>query len=259
MNDRPLQLALREVRGIYSSPRTLAIMAVIAVALGMAGPFGTFVDLAIGPRFAYWVAVVFSTYGVGTFFAWIVLTLLGERVKSRWANVLVIGLSSSLPVTLTVALLDLVFLANDFVAPARLAVLWSYCLVIAMGIGLIIVLTQPEAAAAAPAVEKAPPGILARLPLQARGKLSHMSMQDHYVDIVTDRGHALVLLRLGDAMKETGEIEGLQIHRSHWIALQAVKRVHKAAGKISVEMADGTMLPISRGFVAAARERGLVT
>src|SRR5690606_17132350 len=67
------------------------------------------------------------------------------------------------------------------------------------------------------------PAVLNRLPHHLRGRLIYMSMQDHYVDVHTDRGNALVLMRLGDAIAETGATPGLQIHRSHWVALDAVR------------------------------------
>ncbi len=103
-----------------------------------------------------------------------------------------------------------------------------------------------------------PPPILERLPLPQRGKLLALSVADHYVDVKTDRGTSLLLMRLSDAIKETAGAPGVQIHRSHWVALDAVKAVSRASGKIVVELETGDKLPVSRGYLAAAREAGLV-
>ena len=65
------------------------------------------------------------------------------------------------------------------------------------------------------------------MPLPQRGGLLALSVEDHYVDIVTDKGKTLVLMRLADAMKETGSVAGLQIHRSHWVARGAVIKAHR--------------------------------
>jgi DNA-binding LytR/AlgR family response regulator len=107
-------------------------------------------------------------------------------------------------------------------------------------------------------VVEPPPLILERVPLPARGALWALVVQDHYVEVVTERGRTLVLMRLGDAIREVGKVEGVQIHRSHWVALDAVKRVVKTDGKVAVALPDGRRLGVSRGYMAAAREAGLV-
>lgn len=83
-------------------------------------------------------------------------------------------------------------------------------------------------------------------------------MADHYVDVTTDQGHALVLTRLSDAMRETAPIQGLQVHRSHWVALDAVRRTTRQAGKPMLELENGTLVPVSRSFLPAARAAGLL-
>ena len=100
--------------------------------------------------------------------------------------------------------------------------------------------------------------ILARVPLPQRGRLLALVVEDHYVDIVTDKGKALVLMRLADAMRETGAVTGLQIHRSHWVARDAVVRAQRNEGKLSLELSNGMRLPVSRGFLQAVKQAGLV-
>ena len=82
-------------------------------------------------------------------------------------------------------------------------------------------------------------------------------VEDHYVDIVTDKGKTLVLMRLADAIRETAPIAGLQIHRSHWVARDAVVKVHRSDGKLILELSNGLKLPVSRGYLPAAKEAGL--
>src|SRR5690606_41763012 len=97
------------------------------------------------------------------------------------------------------------------------------------------------------------PPILDRLPRQVRGKLSHMSMADHYVEVFTDRGKALVLMRLADAIAETRGVPGLQIHRSHWVALDAVAAFKRLNGRPGGALKTGEILPVSRSYLAAVR------
>ncbi|EBV3599940.1 LytTR family transcriptional regulator, partial [Salmonella enterica subsp. enterica serovar Virchow] len=90
-----------------------------------------------------------------------------------------------------------------------------------------------------------------------RGQLTHLSMQDHYVDVRTDNGGAMVLMRLSDAIAETRGVEGLQIHRSHWVALGAVQKAIRRGGRPYVIMKDGTELPVSRSYLDTVRSAGL--
>ena len=104
----------------------------------------------------------------------------------------------------------------------------------------------------------APPPILERVPLPQRGRLLALSVEDHYVDIVTDRGKTLVLMRLADAMREAAGVPGLQVHRSHWVARDAVVRTHRSDGRLLLELSNGMRLPVSRGYLPQVREAGLI-
>jgi DNA-binding LytR/AlgR family response regulator len=64
-------------------------------------------------------------------------------------------------------------------------------------------------------------------------------------------------MRLADAIRETGDVAGLQIHRSHWVALEAVEGVKRRDGKLFLEMADGALLPVSRGARGRVKAAGI--
>nr|WP_282558860.1 LytTR family DNA-binding domain-containing protein [Devosia litorisediminis] len=91
-----------------------------------------------------------------------------------------------------------------------------------------------------------------------RGRLLHLAVADHYVDVTTDKGHELVLMRLSDAIAETAPQPGLQVHRSHWVALNGVKRGLRQSGKPMLELENGTLVPVSRSYLPAARAAGLL-
>ncbi len=278
MVGRALQLALREMQRHFGDRRVLAGMAVVAVILGFAGPFGTFDELKLGPRIAYWAAIVVSTYGFGYAVAMFISRLFGLKVQKPWLRVLVFGALTGVPVTLAVMAVNFAAFGSSGIEPVGL---WLQCTLIGMGVititeifdrsdsrgtaapaGAVPAGALPETAAmleapTAPVADATPP-ILDRVPLPARGKLWALVVQDHYVEIVTERGKTLVLMRLGDAMREVGVLPGVQIHRSHWVALGAVAKVVKAEGKPAVELPDGRRLGISRGYMDAARAAGLV-
>ena len=77
------------------------------------------------------------------------------------------------------------------------------------------------------------------------------------VEVTTSRGRELVLMRLLDAIAEAEGVPGWQIHRSHWVAKAAVVKVHRAEGKVALELSNGLRLPVSRGFLPQIRAAGL--
>ncbi|WP_055047448.1 LytTR family DNA-binding domain-containing protein [Devosia sp. A16] len=260
MERQPLHFALREIRAHLTDRRVLAAMLVIALLLGLVGPFGTLETMSLVQRLAYWAAIVVSSYGL----AYAVARMLsrsfgiGRRLRSSWSRILVFGAIAGLPVTVAVSAVDLVALGR---LPTDLPMLYLQCTLIGLCVMamLEIVDTSLGQAAAQPSPAPAPPGpppIVERLPPPQRGRLVSLSVADHYVEVVTERGRGLVLIRLGDAIGETTGVPGLQIHRSHWVALSAIRRLVRTEGKPMLELADGRRLPVSRSYIEAVREAG---
>ena len=92
-----------------------------------------------------------------------------------------------------------------------------------------------------------------------RGALIRMSVHDHYVEVVTTGGRSLVLMRLRDAIGETAPAPGLRVHRSHWVAFGGVTGCRRADGRALLKTRDGFAVPISRSYMKAARDAGLVS
>lgn len=92
--------------------------------------------------------------------------------------------------------------------------------------------------------------LIARLAPALRGAVIRLQMRDHYVEVVTEAGSTTLLMRFADAMAELGTIDGLQVHRSHWVARDAITRISRRAGKITLQMRDGAVVPVSRSYQA---------
>jgi hypothetical protein len=258
VNGSPLQLTLRELRGLFSSLRALGVMVIVGVLLGVAGPFGTFELLQPAARIAYWVAIVFFTYGTGYG-----LALLGDRVwgtgRPVWQRVLIQIVPAGLGTSVVVGLLNLGVFGLDRFALGPVLVLAAQSFAISAAVVAVSFLTaRPVLSSAPAATPSGPPPILERVPLPQRGALIALVVEDHYVDIVTTRGKTLVLMRLADAIRETGSVAGLQIHRSHWVAKDAVVRAHRSEGKVVLELSNGMRLPVSRGYLPAVKDSGLI-
>jgi len=101
------------------------------------------------------------------------------------------------------------------------------------------------------------PPLLARLPQHQRGAVLRLSSSDHYVHVVTDRGAEPLLMRFADAIAELDGVDGLRVHRSHWVARAAVTGVQSDRGRMFLEICDGTKVPVSRSYRAAVEAAGL--
>lgn len=97
------------------------------------------------------------------------------------------------------------------------------------------------------------PLFLAKLPFSKRGDLWGLSSELHYVRVHTSLGHDLVLMRLADAIEQSDAIEGLQVHRSHWVALDGVKSIRSKAGKMVIVLKSEFEVPVSRSYQGAVR------
>ena len=116
---------------------------------------------------------------------------------------------------------------------------------------VLLPVIDPPAAAAEAMRSPSPPAcpLIARLPTDLRGPVLCLEMQDHYVRVHTGRGAALVLMRLRDAIAETAPVAGRQVHRSWWVAEEAVERFERAGRAGSVLLRDGRRVPVSQRYM----------
>ena len=261
VNGGHLHLALRELRGEFSHPVTLAALSGVAVILGISGPFGTIESFALLPRLGYWALVVPTTYGAG---------FLGTRIAHpylprgpRALRIALAALGSAIAVTLVLGVLN-AGLGLSLGGPRDLALGFAAVYVICLVIEAVgsVLQTHARAAAATAQTSAQPtaqaPALLARLPLEKRGALLALSAEDHYITVVTTRGRDMLLLRLADAIAESAPVAGVQIHRSHWVALAGVASVTRMKEGAEAMLINGDRLPIARARMNAARAAGLL-
>ena len=251
--------AIRELRQHLGAPFVLAVQAGLALVLGVSGPFGTFESLGPGLRLPYWAGVVFGTYALGAAIA----LLLVDRLDRDGAHVVWCvlrgGALVGLPVAGFLMLWNLPFLGwrglSTQIAGTSLLGAFVVSWVV---LGLRAMLFGPNGPLGASPENSAAPAILQRLPLEKRGALVALSATDHYVEVVTDRGRELVLMRLSDAINETAPAQGLQVHRSHWVALERVRGARRRGDGALLDMGAGLEIPVSRRHMGAIRAAGLL-
>lgn len=243
----------------------VALWLVLSVVLGAFGPFGTYYALDFPARLTYWAGVVgfcltLEYANQKVFLA----STLRHRVLRRVIYILIVSVALNLAN-------GLIF--EGWAAKGNFFQALKYVVgvvVFAEGINVVIKFDQLKkqfsahsipsdglsagaelAQNADPAVER----LLAKLPTGKRGNLQHLEAQGHYLKVVTSEGEAKILMRLRDAMADLPGGMGLQVHRSHWVALEASDCLEKISGKVFVRLVSGALVPVSRGRENEVRSR----
>lgn len=229
-----------------------ALWTLITAFCALAGPFGTHGAMDLPMRGAYWGGIV-------------ALSLVGSELIARlpvsrvpvqlafWV-VYALGLTG-----VVLGLNSLLFSAahSNKNVPYLFATIAVTVVLIHAVVFVIRTTLLPQGQTDAQGVPDAEATFLRRLPLEVRGALVRIEAQDHYLNVVTQNGRALVLLRLADAVAELAQVSGLHVHRSHWVKLDAVTAHRRRAGRDTLVMSDGAEIPVARGKRAAAKAAGL--
>lgn len=253
--------------------RKAATVAILVAAGTLAGPFGTYEDLGPIDRFVYWAGAILACGLVMEFLLIAALTHPLLRLPG-WARLALAVFVGSFPAALAVLGLEYGLRGNP---PEPAFAVWVWLLVV--GVAALVSLVEYREVLRPPATVQGAQGPVpsasrrqdAPQPATPRGdtrpgalflrnldpdlgdELVSLSKQDHYLEVVTRQGQALILKRMSDAVAELDRYPGLQIHRSHWVALDAVADIGRENGRAVVRLDDGRNLPVSRPNVAPLR------
>ncbi|WP_191090053.1 LytTR family DNA-binding domain-containing protein [Histidinibacterium aquaticum] len=237
-----------------SDPQVAAALGGVGVILGIAGPFGTDDVLRPLPRVAYWLAVAVVTYGLGVLADLVISRPLRLRGWPSWARIALDGVVTGLLASAAVTLITLAALGNPPARGREWAGFIAAVILISMTISAVGAVRRGRRKES----DSGAPALLGRLPVAKRGSILALSAEDHYVRVRTTKGDALILMRLADAIAETSPVEGLRIHRSHWVALGAVAGVTRRGDGAEITLPTGETVPVSRANMAGLREKGLL-
>lgn len=221
-------------------------------------------------RFIFWTATMITGSVASALSGpWIINQALKDRHPVF--HVLAIAAIISLPITIIVMLFTrggslaqpliswamqyyFVVLVSVVTTSGTYFVLWSQGRIGNANAKLPILGLEPTDGASDP-TEK----FLSRLPVAYRGAaLYAVSSEDHYCRIHTSKGEELILLRLADAVRELDGADGLQTHRSWWVAKDGVADTRRDNGKLFLTLKSGGEAPVSRAYVGAVKDAGLV-
>ena len=100
-------------------------------------------------------------------------------------------------------------------------------------------------------------GIRDRLPATASGQaIWALGAQDHYLEVILASSKHLIHMRLRDAIAMMADSDGLQVHRSWWVARDAVAKIGRKGRNTEITLRSGQRLPVSRSGARRLREAG---
>lgn len=233
------------------------VAAISGLFLTFSGAFGTD-DAPLGVRLTYWMGLMALGYVWGAFVTGFFFRQGGMgRTGNVWLAAIIAALLMSTPFTAVVWLASrLMFNSN---IPVRgLPILFGAVLLVSLAITAINLLIETRRAGDGETAA-APPKFLERLPIRLRGaEVWAVEAEDHYLRLHTSKGQDLILMRLADAVSELEGIEGAQVHRSWWVARDAIADARRGDGRATLTLKDGSEVPVSRTYAGELRDKGWI-
>ena len=229
--------------------RALGLAVAGGVILGVFGPFGSFFNgNAMLRVFSWTVNLVAGTLILGGIVPFVFRLCL--RLKLGRTAGLVTGL---LLATIPVALFSSAFgywlwpHAVNRVRPEEWYVQALMVEAVMAGLWFLISLAtrtpRVEAVVETPAIDLREPVLC-------------LQMEDHYVRVHRPSGSKLELMPLRDAIARYGTRDGLQVHRSWWVATAAVDGAERDVRNWRLKLSNGLAVPVARNRIAEVRAQG---
>lgn len=229
------------------------LVAVIGVALGFLGPFGTYADLTPGERYSYWIGLTLLMWlqDLATF--WALRRIDRVRALPIWLQAALAAFVGAIPTTFEVAYVEGLLRVGGVLTPVSLLkTFWSVAVIsLAVFVPLVVLGNARRSDATTT------PELAHHLPPELGAAVIALSAEDHYLRVYTERGDTLIHYRFSDAVRALG-VAGVQVHRSWWVAKHAVERIEREASRYVLVLIGGVRVPVSRTYGLAARQAGLI-
>jgi hypothetical protein len=239
------------------------LLAAIGVVLGLIGPFGS--D-ALPPvqRVLFWITFLLAGYAIFRPISVVAGWLEEETGSPPWLAVVLTTIVASLPLATLIAFALGGMRVTDFWFGNRFLLLYGQVAPVGVGIHLLmrfLFRARPARAVEPPPLARTDGEVAAgpespflrRLPPALGRDILRLEMQDHYVRAETRLGSAMVLMRFSDAVAELGSA-GMQVHRSWWVARDAVASLHREGKRTRLRLVNGAAVPVSSAFLPQVRE-----
>ena len=233
----------------------LLLLAFVGFVLAQFGPYRTG-DAPQLLRTAYWLLAVFGAGLAGI----LVDRAIGGRIRDFWLRIAVGCIVLTPPVTLYIYALNawMLDLPRRWWLLPQLA--WQVLVVMLLLMTLRALLWRrvvETRTIVMPPLPQAEREFRLRLSAKRRtATLIAIEAEDHYVRVHTDAGSELLPLRFSDAVQELSQAYGFRLHRSWWVAADAIEAVRWTRGGGEVRLIGGIVAPVSRTYAASLKSAG---
>ncbi|SEH15536.1 transcriptional regulator, LytTR family [Sphingopyxis sp. YR583] len=239
----------------------ILVMVALGLLIGLLGPFGTF-TAPPAQRMLSWTIWLLAGYALFRPTNIVAGWLCEATGLPRFAGKLLALVVASVPLTLIVTMMLTRLPFADVLRWRGFWTMYLYIVVIAVVASAVMAAifgrtaseaTTPEATAPEPPPAPAAPV----LPLPSGfGPVLALKGEDHYVRIIGDAREELVLMRMRDAIERLGDRDGLRIHRSWWIARDAIASVRRDGRTAVITLRSGHEAPVARDMMPHLRAAG---
>ncbi|WP_421860795.1 LytTR family transcriptional regulator DNA-binding domain-containing protein [Oceanicaulis sp.] len=227
----------------------------IGTFLAILGPFGSY-TFGWPLVWLYWTGFIalgaVIGYAVGHFMP------LWLPKAPEWLVYVASAMVVSIPITAAVTWVNI--RAGGEGAPVNIVFVYSLVLVIsgfATSVIYVVERLSKRSASQEDVPARAGAALIDKLPVKLKtAQIFSMNAEDHYLRVRTDRGDALILMRLSDAVAACEALDGARTHRSWWVARAAVEDIRKSDGRGVLVLMDGVEAPVSRTYYPALRDAG---
>lgn len=229
----------------------------LGVLLGFAGPFGAYPPLSAPVRYAFWIGMVFAGYAAALAAEKLVPETSTPSPELRLGAV---ALASAVPLTFVAAWVIPFVRPGHVYQPLQLPALFGAVAAVQLAITFTL-LRKPSAPLRPPPAPSGdtsgsfPRALLSRLPNRLGDEIVALEAEDHYLRVHTTLGSDLVLMRLSDAIAAIEPDLGLQVHRSWWVAQDAICEIIRSEQRFHLKLRNGLSVPVGRTYSAAVRSR----
>ncbi|KSB88941.1 histidine kinase [Caulobacter vibrioides] len=236
----------------------LSMLVAIGLVMGFLGPFAS-ERAPVVKRYVYWMICMVGGGLIGI----AIDMLLDRRMPATWRRVLAVSVAMTPAVAVFVLATEAVVMGGPLAWTSYLRLLWQvWPISLAVMAVRALAWRRPPARVetrtiVAPPLPQAEAAFRRRLSARRRGaRLIAVEAHDHYLKVHTDAGAELVTLRFADALEELAGAHGWRVHRSWWVAAEAVEAVRWRRGAGEISLACGLAAPVSRTYAPVLKEAG---
>jgi hypothetical protein len=237
----------------------LAMLVAVGLLMGFLGPFASERAPVVG-RYVYWMICMVGGGLIGV----VIDELLNRRMAASWRRVVLVTVLMTPLVSLLVLTTEHLLMRGRFDAPGYLRLVswqvWPISLTVMVVRALVwrrLPARIETRTVIAPPLPEAEAAFRRRLSAKRRtARLIAVEAHDHYLKVHTDAGEELITLRFADALEELAGAHGWRVHRSWWVAAEAVEAVRWRRGAGEARLAGGLEAPVSRTYAPVLKEAG---